>query len=255
MERGKFWCCSRRTLVQSLEISVMRPIKLISGVRRTRRCVSGGGVPETIFFSRVKSGQNWPKLGDQILFWSAMPDGTNGAHASVSLSGGHPWARGKLACAPGGGIMGADGSDIVCAMCLSGEISEGNDILICDGDHSTTMGYHQQCCVPPVACIPDSFWFCPECSSKRRDVALELANPNYAPSSHPTTSSSSTCSTPSSACESDSNSNFDSSNDISSSDSDSSDMSSLTSASQSSMPAGGQGGALHLLNFFCCYGM
>ena len=36
---------------------------------------------------------------------------------------------------------------------------------------------------------------------------------------------------------------------------DSSDVSSLTSASQSSVAAGGQGGALHLLNFFLCYGM
>ena len=131
----------------------------------------------------------------------------------------------------------------------------GRNQMICDGDHSTTVGYHQQCCVPPVACIPDSSWFCPECSSERRDVASELADPNYAPSSHPTTSAPSTCSASSSASESDSNTSSDSSNDTSSSDSDSSDVSSLTSASQSSVAAGGQGGALHLLNFFLCYGM
>ena len=125
----------------------------------------------------------------------------------------------------------SNGSDIVCAICLSGETSEGNDILICDGDHSTTVGYHQQCCVPLVACIPDSSWFCPECSSERRDVASELADPNYVPSSHPTTSASSTCSASSSASESDSNTSSDPSNVTSSSNSDSSDVSSLTSAS------------------------
>ena len=148
----------------------------------------------------------------------------------------------------------SDGLDIVYTIYLSGETSEGNDILICDCDHSTTVGYHQRCCVPPFACIPHSSWFCPECFSERRDVASELADPNYAPSSHPTTSASSTCSTSSSASESDSNSSSDSSNDTSSSDSDFSDVSSLTSASQSSVAAGGQGGALHLLNFFVAMG-
>ena len=150
--------------------------------------------------------------------------------------------------------MDSDASDIVSAICLSGETYEGNDILVCDGDPSTTVGYHQQCCVPPVACIPDSSRFCSECSSQRRDVASELAYPNYAPSSHPTISACSTCSTSSSAFESHSNSNCDSRNDTSSSDSDSSDMSSLTSTSQSSVAAGGQGGAMHLLIFFVAMG-
>ena len=39
-----------------------------------------------------------------------------------------------------------DDSDIVCVICLSGEVSDGNDILLCEGDHSSTIGYHPQCC-------------------------------------------------------------------------------------------------------------
>ena len=33
-----------------------------------------------------------------------------------------------------------DALDIVCASCLSGETTEDNDILICDGDHSKPVG-------------------------------------------------------------------------------------------------------------------
>ena len=47
-----------------------------------------------------------------------------------------------------------DDSDIVCVKCLSGEVSDGNDILICNGDHSSTVGYHQQCLAPPLTQVP-----------------------------------------------------------------------------------------------------
>ena len=43
-------------------------------------------------------------------------------------------------------------SNIVCAKCLSGEIIDGNDILLCDGDHTSTIGYHQQWCVSSSPC-------------------------------------------------------------------------------------------------------
>ena len=48
-----------------------------------------------------------------------------------------------------------DESDIVCVICLSGEVSDGNDILLCDGDHSSTLGYHQQCLLQPVTQVPN----------------------------------------------------------------------------------------------------
>jgi hypothetical protein len=68
----------------------------------------------------------------------------------------------------------SDASDIVCANCLSGETTEDNDILICDGDHSKPVGYHQKCCEPPVINIPDHAWFCPECA---RLIPIPQARP------------------------------------------------------------------------------
>ena len=40
--------------------------------------------------------------------------------------------------------------DIFCVHCLSGEVEEGNDIVLCDGAHSTVMGWHQKCLNPPL---------------------------------------------------------------------------------------------------------
>ena len=66
----------------------------------------------------------------------------------------------------------SDASDIVCANCLSGETTEDNDILICDGEHSKPVGYHQIYCEPPVINIPDHSWLCPECAIQRGQVLI-----------------------------------------------------------------------------------
>ena len=68
----------------------------------------------------------------------------------------------------------SDGSHIVCSKYLSGETTEDNDILVCDGDHSQPVGYHQKWCEPPVFSIPNCWWFCHECSVERSDVDSRL---------------------------------------------------------------------------------
>ena len=47
-------------------------------------------------------------------------------------------------------------------MCLSGDVSDGNDILICEGEHEKNHGCHQKCCEPPLECVPNGPWYCPE---------------------------------------------------------------------------------------------
>ena len=42
-----------------------------------------------------------------------------------------------------------DEDDIVCFVCLSGDVSEGNDILICEGEHEKNHGCHQSVVNPP----------------------------------------------------------------------------------------------------------
>ena len=54
-----------------------------------------------------------------------------------------------------------DDSDVVCVISLSSEVSDGNDILLCDG--SSTIGYQQQCLLPPVTQVPNHCWFCHDC--------------------------------------------------------------------------------------------
>ena len=44
--------------------------------------------------------------------------------------------------------------DVVCVHCLSGDASEGNDILICEGAHCATVGWHQLCLTPPLHYVP-----------------------------------------------------------------------------------------------------
>ena len=39
--------------------------------------------------------------------------------------------------------------DIFC--CLSGEVEEGNDIVLCDSAQSPTLGWHQKWLNPPLA--------------------------------------------------------------------------------------------------------
>ena len=55
--------------------------------------------------------------------------------------------------------------DIVCVHCLSDDACDGNDILIYEGAHSATVGWHQLCLTPPLQEIPTGCWLCPECVS------------------------------------------------------------------------------------------
>ena len=83
-----------------------------------------------------------------------------------------------------------DDSDIVCVKCLSGEVSDGNDILICDRDHSSTVGYHQQCFAPLIAQVPKHSWFCRACVAQGSTGDSRLADGDYVPSTHDCASSS-----------------------------------------------------------------
>ena len=56
-----------------------------------------------------------------------------------------------------------EGEDIVCVHCLSGDASDGNNILICEGAHSAMVGWHQLCLTPPLQEIPTGCWLCLEC--------------------------------------------------------------------------------------------
>ena len=110
--------------------------------------------------------------------------------------------------------------DIVCVHCLSGDAYDVNDILICEGAHSTMVGWHQLCLTPPLREIPTGCWLCPECVSAPGGPGSRLADPDYAPSTVASSSSSSSSSTSASTSDSSSNSNSSSSYD-SDSDSDS----------------------------------
>ena len=108
--------------------------------------------------------------------------------------------------------------DIVCVHCISGDASDGNGILICEGAHSATVGWHQLCLTPPLKEIPTGCWLCPECVSAQVGPCSRLAHPDYAPSTGASLSSSSSSSTSASTSDSSSDSNSGSDSD---SDSDS----------------------------------
>ena len=103
--------------------------------------------------------------------------------------------------------------DIVCVHCLSGDASDGNDILVCEAAHSTTVGWHQLCLTPPLREIPMGCWLCPECVFARSGPSSRLADPDYAPLAAASSSSSSSSSTSASTSDSSSDSNSSSSSD------------------------------------------
>ena len=55
-------------------------------------------------------------------------------------------------------------ADPHCMTCGGGDSVEGenNEILLCDG-LLCANNYHQQCCSPPVATVPEGAWLCPTC--------------------------------------------------------------------------------------------
>ena len=68
--------------------------------------------------------------------------------------------------------------DIVCVHCLRGDASDGNDILICEGAHSSTVGWHQLCLTPPLREIRTGCWLCPECVFAQGGPGGCLADPD-----------------------------------------------------------------------------
>jgi len=60
-------------------------------------------------------------------------------------------------------------ADPHCMLCGGGESEAGNEILLCDGLHCAN-NYHQQCCDPAVAEVPDGAWLCPTCVTNQNLV-------------------------------------------------------------------------------------
>ena len=128
----------------------------------------------------------------------------------------------------------AEDEDIVCGHCLSGDAYEGNDIRICEGAHSATVGWHQLCLAPPLQEIPTGCWLCPQCVFAQVGPGSRLADPDYAPSTAASLSSSSSSFTSASTSRSSSDSNSTSSYDCDSdSDSDTDSDSDCNSAGDS----------------------
>ena len=100
--------------------------------------------------------------------------------------------------------------DIVFVHCLNGDASNGNDILISEGAHSATVGWHRLCLTPPLQEIPTGCWLCPECVSAQVGLGSCLADPNYAPSTAASSSSSSSSSVSASTSDTTSDSSSDS---------------------------------------------
>ena len=68
--------------------------------------------------------------------------------------------------------------DIICLLCHGGETSEGNDIILCDGETLTGTpcenAYHQLCHVPPVFVLLKSTpWVCLDCHVKDPNSELK----------------------------------------------------------------------------------
>lgn len=60
-----------------------------------------------------------------------------------------------------------EGSSVeTCNCCGSGASEPGNEMLLCDRPACSERGlhgWHLQCLVPPLVCVPDGEWFCPLC--------------------------------------------------------------------------------------------
>ena len=117
--------------------------------------------------------------------------------------------------------------ELICFVCLKGDVSDDNDIVICDGDHSEPRGCHQLCCQAPLHTIPGGPWFCPDCQQDEASAPPSRGtDADYVPSMTTASSTSSSNSSSSSSGSESSTSNSDSSSDSSEdTSSDSSDSS------------------------------
>ena len=55
---------------------------------------------------------------------------------------------------------------LICSVCASGDATETNPIVKCDGEHETEVGVHLGCMDPPMDTVPDDEWFCAKCQEK-----------------------------------------------------------------------------------------
>ena len=54
---------------------------------------------------------------------------------------------------------------LTCSVCDSGDASDANPIVKCDGAHETEVGVHLSCMVPPLDELPEGEWFCAKCQA------------------------------------------------------------------------------------------
>ena len=61
-------------------------------------------------------------------------------------------------------------ASIVCGQCGSGDDSNGNEIVLCDGCDG---GWHLACAEPPLDMVPRGKWYCGGCKEKRIAASAE----------------------------------------------------------------------------------
>ncbi|XP_060174674.1 BRCT domain-containing protein At4g02110-like [Lycium barbarum] len=65
-------------------------------------------------------------------------------------------------------------NDIACQVCGSPDREEV--MLICgdeSGSRGCGIGMHVDCCDPPLECVPEEDWFCPECSKNKSNTSTK----------------------------------------------------------------------------------
>ncbi|XP_009616220.1 BRCT domain-containing protein At4g02110-like isoform X1 [Nicotiana tomentosiformis] len=71
-------------------------------------------------------------------------------------------------------------NDLACQVCGSPDREEV--MLICgdeSGSHGCGIGMHVDCCDPPLECVPEEDWFCPECSKTRSNTSIKRKSKNW----------------------------------------------------------------------------
>ncbi|KAK4351722.1 hypothetical protein RND71_031035 [Anisodus tanguticus] len=65
-------------------------------------------------------------------------------------------------------------NDIACQVC--GLPDREEVMLICgdeSGSHGCGIGMHVDCCDPPLECVPEEDWFCPECTKNKSNTSTK----------------------------------------------------------------------------------
>ena len=93
-----------------------------------------------------------------------------------------PTAASDAAAAEGGmdSEDDAEAGDAVCCKCGSGDATDRNDIVLCDGD-GCGRAYHQLCLIPALTIVPAGVWLCPRCVSSDPQGAHRGEGPHLEP--------------------------------------------------------------------------